>query len=182
MLQSTCTDNRQLHSLAAIDGPAAGGVPDYGRHTALDSDDNADDSSNQEDIISISSMDACCSTVSEDIGSDIDKHWLLNGSLVHGELPYSLAKSSSPISQMSLRETCPICQIEDSDEIPAMTTPCCGRFVHEICNDEELEETGKCWICEKEQISPSSSEAWTSSRADEYIVHFAGDPERIRGK
>ena len=127
-------------------------------------------------------MDACCSTVSEDIGSDIDKQWLLNGSLIHGEFPYSLAEMDSPMSQMPLTEICPVCQIEDTDEIAAMTTPCCGRFIHEICNDEELEETGKCWICEKEQNPSTSSEAWTCSRADEYIVHFAVDPERIRGK
>ena len=43
-----------------------GGVPDYGQHTALDSDDDADNSSKQEDTISISSMDACYSTASKD--------------------------------------------------------------------------------------------------------------------
>ena len=127
-------------------------------------------------------METCCSTTSEYIGSDIDKHRLLNGSLVHGELPYSPARLDSPISQMPLTEICPICQIEDSDEIPAITTPCCGRFIHEICNDEEVEKTGKCWSCEKEQNPSCSSQAWTYSRADEYIVHFAVNPERTKGK
>lgn len=127
-------------------------------------------------------MDACCSTTSESIGSDIDKQWLLNASLTHGELPYTPARLDFPRSRMHLTEICPICQGEDSDEIPAMRTPCCGRFIHEICNDEELEKTGKCWGCGNAQNSPSSSKAWTCSRADEYIVHFAMDSERIRGK
>lgn len=83
---------------------------------------------------------------------------------------------------MPLTETCPICQIEDSDEIQAMMTPCCGRFIHELCNDEELEETGKCWNCKKEQKSSNSSTAWTCSKAEDYIVHFAGNSERILGK
>lgn len=124
-------------------------------------------------------MEACCSTTSEYIGSDIDKQWLLNGSRVHGKLPYSSAQLDSPRSQMTF---CPFCQLEDSDEIPAITTPCCGRFIHEICNDEESERIGKCWSCEKEQIPLSLSKAWTCSRADEYIVHFAVDPKMTRGK
>ena len=66
MLYSTYTDNHQLHSLAAIDGAAMGGVPDYGQHSALDSDDDADNKPKQEDTISISSTDLCRSTASED--------------------------------------------------------------------------------------------------------------------
>ena len=63
--------------------------------------------------------------------------------------------------------------------VQLIMSPYCGRFIHEICNDEELEKTGKCWICEKEQNSSTLSKAWTFSRADEYIVHFAMNPERI---
>ena len=150
----------------------------YGQHSSLESDDDSNDG----DTISISSMDACCSSTSETIGSDIDKQWLLNGSQIHGELPYTPVRLDFPGSQMPLMEVCPVCQIEDSDEIPAMTTPCCGRFIHEICNDEELEKTGKCWSCEKEQNSSDLSKAWTCSRADEYIVHFAASHKTIRGK
>ena len=127
-------------------------------------------------------MEACCSTTSEFIGSDIDKQGLLNTPWTHDESSYNPAKLGFPRSQMPLTEICPICEIEDSDKIQAMITPCCGRFVHELCNDEELEEIGRCWNCEKEQKHSSSSTAWTCSKADEYIVHFAASPRRILGK
>ena len=133
-------------------------------------------------MISISSMEACCSTTSELIGSDIDKQGLLNAPWTHDKVSYTPAKLDFPRSHMPLTETCPICDIENLDEIQATITPCCGCFVHELCNDEQLEETGKCWNCEKEQKSSTSSTAWTCSKADEYIVHFAESPERILGR
>ena len=127
-------------------------------------------------------MEACCSTTSELIGSDIDKQGLLNAPWTHDKVSYTPAKLDFPRSHMHLMETCPICDIENLDEIQATITPCCGCFVHELCNDEQLEETGKCWNCEKEQKSSTSSTAWTCSKADEYIVHFAESPERILGR
>ena len=127
-------------------------------------------------------MEACCSTTSEFIGSDFDKQGLLNMPWIHDGFSYNSAKLGFPTSQMPLTEICPICEIEDSDKIQAMITPCCGSFVHELCNDEELEETGRCWNCEKEQKSSSSPTPWICSKADEYIVHFAANPSRILGK
>ena len=118
-------------------------------------------------------MKACCSTTSEHVGSNINKQGLINAPWAHDE---------APMSQMPLTETCPICEIEGSDDIQAMITPCCGHFVHELCNDEELEETGRCWCCEKERKFSSSSTAWTCSKPEEYIVHFATSPKRILGK
>ena len=169
-------------------------VPGYGQHLALESDDDAvdnacedldDDShgdSDVEDTVSISSMEACFSTTSGFLGSDISKADLLNPPWTHDETSPTPAKIDPPRSQMPLTETCPICEIEDSDEIQGIITPCGGRFVHELCNYEELEETSRCWSCEKEQKSSSPSTAWTCSKADEYIVHFAASPERILGK
>ena len=127
-------------------------------------------------------MDACCSTTSEFIGSDLDKQWLLHVPRTHGEISFNPAQLDFPRSPLLVAGICPICQIEDSDEIPAMRTPCCGRFVHDICNDEELEKTVKCWSCEKDQRSSSSSKNWTCSKADEYIVHFATNSEDIPGE
>ena len=105
----------------------------------------------------------------------------LNAPWTLDEDSHTPTKLGLPRSQMPLTETCPICETEDSDEIQAVITPCYGRFVHELCNDEELEETGRCWSCEKEQKSSSPSTAWTCSKADEYLVHFAASPERILG-
>lgn len=190
----TSTDNHQLHCRAATDRAATTSVPGYDQHPALESHDDAvdnayenshDDSDGGSDIentVSISSIGACCSTTSEVVGSDIDKQGLINAPGTHGELSYTPARLGCPRSQMPLPETCPICEIEDSDKIQAMIIPCCGRFVHELCNDEVLEEIGKCWNCKKEQKSSSGSTAWTCSKPDEYIVHFAASPERILGK
>lgn len=63
-----------------------------------------------------------------------------------------------------------------------MMTACCGRFVHDLCHYNALDDNKLCWSYNDDHRAATQTQSTEILEDSSYIVRFAAQPELKPGR